>query len=67
MHRERGQHRALRVILVGIGRAEESDEAIAAELVHTTTESVHLVGEQLKHAIHQLHPGFRAQLLHQIG
>ena len=66
LHGERGQHRSLRVILVGRGRAEESHQAIAPELIHDAAEAIDLRLQDLEDAIHDLHPRLGANLLQEV-
>jgi len=62
---QRGVAGALRVVLVGDGRAEQRHDAVAGVLVHRAFEAVHAVGEDLEEAIENLMPLFRIDLLGQ--
>ena len=62
LHGQRREDSALRVVLVGRGRAEERHQAIAPELIHFAAKTIDLRLENVEEAIHQLHPGFGAHL-----
>jgi hypothetical protein len=62
LHRQPGQYRALRVVLVGRSRAEEGHQAIAPELVHFAAEAVDLCFQDVEDVVHDVHPRLAADL-----
>ena len=62
---QRGEAGALRVVLVGDGRAEQRHDAVAGVLVHRAFEAVHAVGEDGEEAIEDAVPFLRIHLLGQ--
>ena len=63
---QRGVAGALRVVLVGDGRAEQRHDAVAGVLVHRAFEAVHAVGKDGEEAVEDRVPLFRIDLFGQL-